>query len=308
MNEIIKELKELLFEATKRNSCNGLLFSGGLDTSILAVINPKVVGVTVSLGSKGRDIYYSKLLAGLLNIEYFHKKVEVDEALMCIPEVIKILKSFDPAIPNDLVVYFGLRLAKELGIGKIATGDGSDELFAGYSFMKSLDDLESYIQRISTNMRFNSNEIGNFFGIGIIQPFLDKRVIDFSLRIPVRLKIKEENNKQWGKWILRKAFEDILPKEIVWQSKRPLEYGSGMTELRETISSKISNDEFEEKQRLYPVKFLNKEHLYYYEIYRKWVGEIPQPSHTEKICPGCKAGIKNNHCKVCGYVLDWRQK
>ena len=42
-----------------------------------------------------------------------------------IGDVIRILKSFDPAIPNDLVVYFGIRFAKELGIKKVATGDGA---------------------------------------------------------------------------------------------------------------------------------------------------------------------------------------
>ena len=309
MNEIIRDLKRLLSEAIKRNPYEGLLFSGGLDTSLLAAINPEVVGITVSLGSNAEDIYYSRSLANFLRIKHFHRKVDVDEAMSSIPEVIKILKSFDPAIPNDLVVYFGLKLAKKLGINKIATGDGSDELFAGYSFMKDIDDLEGYIQRISNNMSFSSNDIGSFFGLKIIQPFLDRKVIDFSLSIPADLKIREYNGSVWGKWILRKAFEELLPHEIIWQSKRPLEYGSGMTRLREIISSKVSDEEFEEKQRVYSVKFLNKEHLYYYEIYRKEVGEIPRLADTEKICSGCGAAMRSNafHCKVCGYIYSFKE-
>lgn len=310
MEQLILTLREKLKEAVKRNIASCLLFSGGLDTSILAALNPAAMAITVSLGSFGEDIKYAEYLAQKLNLRHYHKIVGIDEAIDSIPMVIKILKSFDPAIPNDLAVYFGLELAKNLGLDAVATGDGSDELFGGYSFMKDIDDLENYIQRISKNMNFSSNKLGEFFDIKIIQPFIDREIIDFALQIPINLKIRKYNGKLWGKWILRKAFEDVLPKEIVWQDKRPLEYGSGMTKLREIISSKISDDEFEEEKRLYPINFLNKEHLYYYEIYRKEIGEIPKPRGTQKKCPGCGAEMERTafHCKICGYVSDWRSE
>lgn len=310
LNKIIKDLKEFLSEAVKRNPYNGLLFSGGLDTSVLARLNPNVACITVSLGAEAEDIPFSKLLVGRLNMDQTHKVVDVDEAIDAVPEVIKILRSFDPAIPNDLVVYFGLKQALELGLDKMATGDASDELFGGYSFMQKIDDLEGYIRRIAETMTYSSNEIGDFLGIDIIQPFTDEGIIDFALKVPRELKIREDNGVIWGKWILRKAFEDILPKELAWQDKRPLEYGSGMTKVRKIISSKISDDEFKEKQQVYPVKFLNKEHLYFYEIYRKVIGEIPIPKKNQKSCPGCGAGLKINafHCKVCGYASDVSRK
>jgi len=307
MNEVIKNLKKVLSHTIGRSSYKGLLFSGGLDTSILAAVKPKIVSVTVSLESDAEDIPYSVSLAGFLNIEHFHRKVNVDEAIESIPKVIKILKSFDPAVPNDLVVYFGLEAARNLGIDMVATGDGSDELFGGYSFMKDMDDLESYILRISKRMSFSSNDIGRFLGVKVIQPFMDRKVMDFALKIPAHLKIRRYNDKVWGKWILRKAFEDVLPEDIIWQSKRPLEYGSGMNRLRQIISNKVSNEEF--KENPFSIKFIGKEHLYYYKIYRKIVGEIPKPKNNEKSCPGCGAGIKRSglHCKICGYVSNWKQ-
>jgi asparagine synthase (glutamine-hydrolysing) len=56
------------------------------------------------------------------------------------------------------------------------------------------------------------------------------------------------------------------------------------------------------------VKFINKEHLYYYKIYREVIGEIPEPKKGQNSCPGCGTGIGkgNFHCKICGYVLNWR--
>ncbi|MBU4310289.1 hypothetical protein KKD34_01750 [bacterium] len=322
--DITDELRERLKKAVGRNPAEGLLFSGGLDTSILAVLNPNmnpapftskhsfvaerggVKAITVSLESFGEDVSYAKLVANHLKLNHYHRRVSTDEAIDSIPDVIKILKSFDPAIPNDLVVYFGLKWAKELGIKKIMTGDGSDELFAGYDFMRNIRNLDEYLRRITKTMSFSSNQLGDFFDIKIKQPFLNKRFIDFSLGIPVELKIKEENGNLWGKWILRKAFEKMLPAEIVWQDKRPLEYGSGMRKLRKIITSKISDEEFEHKSKQYPIKFMNKEHLYYYEIYKKEVGEIPGPKNNQKECPGCGAGMEPTafHCKVCGYVCE----
>lgn len=306
MKEEFKTLRHLLSESVLRQPSDGLLFSGGLDTSVIAALNSNVMAVTVSLEGNAEDIYYSNLLAKEFGFKHAHCAVDVDEALLAIPEVIGILQSFDPAIPNDLAVYFGIKKAKELGIIVIATGDASDELFGGYSFMQEIDNLENYIRRISKTMTYSSNEICKFFGLKIVQPFIDKNVIDFALGLPREMKIREENDKIWGKWILRKTFENILPKEVAWQSKRPIEIGSGMARLREIISAKISDDEFKEKQQIYPVKFLNREHLYYYEIYCEVVGAIPAPKNTEKPCPGCGAGLKIDafHCKICGGIIN----
>ncbi|MCM8823323.1 MAG: asparagine synthase C-terminal domain-containing protein [Candidatus Omnitrophica bacterium] len=210
-----KTLRFLLLKAVKRHLYDGLLFSGGLDTSIIALLNPKVVALTVSLGRYADDIYYANFLAKKLNLKCVHYKLDVDEALDAIPNVIKILKSFDPALPNDLAIYFGIKKAKEIGLTSIATGDGSDELFGGYSFMQKIDDLNSYISKIVKVMKFSSNKIVKFFGLKIIQPFTDKALVNFALGWSADMKIHKENGKIGGKWILRKAFEDILPDKII---------------------------------------------------------------------------------------------
>jgi len=304
LESIIDQLKEKLKKAVQRNLAEGLLFSGGLDSGILASLCPETKAITVTLESWGKDLKYARFLSTHLKIKHYHRVISIQEAIDAIPEVIKILKSFDPAIPNDVTVYSGLKLAKELGMKSVMTGDGSDELFAGYSYMQNISELESYIKKVSTSMHFSSNKFGNFFNLKIKQPYLDKEFIDFCLKIPTHLKLRKVKGKFTGKWILRKAFEDILPKEIIWQDKRPLEYGSGTTRLREIISSKVDDEEFKEKQNLYPVKFINKEHFYYYRIYKKEVGLIPEPLEEEEACPGCGAGLKKKsfHCRICGWT------
>lgn len=307
IGEITTDLKRTLLEAIGRSSYKGLLFSGGLDTSILAVAKPEIISITVSLESEAEDIRYAEFLAKSLDMEHFHRRVEIDEAIEAIPEVIRTLKSFDLAIPNDLVIYFALKSAKELGIDRIATGDGSDELFAGYLFMQDIDDLETYISRLTKKMHFNSNVFGEFFKIEILQPFITKEIIDLVLQIPSDLKIREYNGKIWGKWILRKAFEELLPESIIWQEKRVIEYGSGMSKLRKIISDRVTDREFRRESSF--IKFINKEHLYYYKIYREVVGEIPQAKEDQKICSACKAGVDflDFHCRICGNILDYQK-
>ncbi len=316
LKETVKQLREKLENAVRLNNAQGMLFSGGLDASILLTLTTHIKAINVSLESYGVDSQYARIVVENLGVsEFYEKVVKVDEAIASIPTVIRVLKSFDPAIPNDLAVYSGLKFAKDMGLGEIMTGDGADELFAGYDFMnpacagtdgvKNIEDVHRYIKRIAKSMSFSSNELGNFFNIRIKQPYLQESFSDFALNIPPEFKIKEENGKAWGKWILRKAFEDSLPYQIIWQNKRPLEYGSGMSKLREIIASTISDEEFRQKSKIHPVKFFNKEHLYFYEIYRKEVGDIPQVKDNQKRCPGCGAGMKLDsfHCKTCGHVL-----
>lgn len=308
MQALIGRLKQLLMECVQTNSPSGLLLSGGLDSAILAAIQPSVTAITVSLNPGGEDIYYANTVTQFFQIRHVHRNVDVNEALAAIPDVITILRSFDPALPNDLTAYLGLKVAKDLRLKAVMTGDGSDELFAGYTFMQEIDDLSGYIQKIVQNMNFSSNAIGEMLGINIVQPFMAKAIIDLALQIPVELKLKKQHDAIWGKWILRKAFEDVLPEKVVWQSKRPLEYGSGMTRIREIISAKMSDAEFDAVRGSSPIKFMNKEHAYYYQIYQQVIGEIPRPVDGEKACPGCGAGLHPAafHCKICGYVMNWR--
>ena len=306
MQVLAREIRTRLKHAVDGARADGLLLSGGLDSSILASLNSHVSAFTVTLEPHGEDEEYAKILTRTIHVKYHHRMIGIDEALHSIPTVIGILKSFDPAIPNDIATYFGLELAKEQGVKSVMTGDGSDELFAGYSFMFDLPDLEAYIQGLSDKMSFSSNILGRKMGIQIKQPYLSGEMIELASKIPRDLKIRTEGKKKCGKWILRKAFEDFLPPSIIWQNKRPLEYGSGTTRLRRIISEKISDEEFEEKSRAYSVRFMSKEHLFYYQIYREVIGEIPAPEEGQAACAGCGAGIQKEakHCRTCGTIQN----
>ena len=209
------------------------------------------------------------------------------------------MKSFHLALPNDLSIYFALRLARESNVSSVITGDGSDELFAGYPYMASLSprDLQRDIKRLSTNWHFSANDLGKALGIEAKQPFLDEDFVRFALDISPELKVKEGI----GKYILRKSFEDLIPPEIVWRRKEPIEYGSGSTKLHKVISNIVSDEEFQSAKKKTGIKFMNKEHCFYYRVYREVVGEIPEAESNEERCPCCGARLNKSYCRVCGF-------
>lgn len=297
MDDPLQALRSSLRKAVEESPAEVLFFSGGLDTSILAALAPSLPAIHICLEDGGEDLPYAEQVARELGLSLTVRRVSVEEALSALPEVIRIRRTFDPALPNDLALYFAFAEARHLGFVQAMTGDGADELFAGYSYMFDLD-LASYIPWLAGRMRFSANEFGEWFGMDISQPYLGPAVVDLALAIPPELKVREENGARVGKWILRKAFEKVLPSPICWQSKRPIEMGSGFNRLREVVTAMLKDEDWAA-----PVRFFTCDQPYYYRVYRQIVGEIPAPAPGERECPCCGAGMPPNvwHCRVCGY-------
>jgi len=298
--DICEQLRNKLKEAVERNRAEGMLLSGGVDTSILAFVARPSAGFTVALkDSLASDLSYSEQVSKILGTK--HKKMEftTEEALATLPEVIRILKTFDLALPNDLAIYLALKMAGESGVSSVMTGDGADELFAGYSYMAELsrEDLGRYIKILSQNWHFSANELGRALGVAIRQPLLDEDFVHFALEIIPELKVKDGV----GKYILRKSFEDLIPPEIVWRRKEPIEYGSGFTKLHEIINSIVTDGEFQLAGKEVDIKFINKEHFFYWRIYNEVVGRIPKARDDEISCPCCGASMGRYHCRTCGF-------
>ena len=289
--EFLKVLKESI------KGGDGILLSGGLDTSSISVFLRGISAITVCFEKDCPDLKYAKIVTRKFGLSHEIVFFDEDDARRYAREVIKILKSFDPgAVRNGIPIYLGLKHAKEMGLQEVITGDGGDELFAGYDFLlnKSENFVDEWTKNVADYWHFDSLDFGRYFGIDVIQPYTSDKMVKFARKVPPNYKIGYHDGKIYGKYIVRKAMEDYLPDEIIWRGKNPIEGGSGASYLSQI---------FYEDPEKFDIKLWNGEHAYYYKIYREVVGEIPKPKKGEYPCPICGAGIPigRNHCRVCGW-------
>ncbi|MEM0101201.1 MAG: asparagine synthase C-terminal domain-containing protein, partial [Candidatus Methanomethyliaceae archaeon] len=297
-------LLELLTKSIKSSKANAVLFSGGIDSSLITIIASKIrpiVAIT-AIFNNGNDEEYSLRISKKLKIPHIIVKYNIEEALEASKEIIKILKTFDHIeIRNDITIYIALKKCKEEGIEEIMTGDGGDELFAGYDFMINMkkQELERYMDLLYKNWNFSSPIIGNVMGLNVYQPFLMEEIIEFAKKLPYEWKI----NGLYGKWILRKILEKMGFSEIAWRKKEPIEIGSGSSIITKIFLNMLGEEanKIEEEALKDGIRFWNREQIFFYKLFREIYGTPPRAKNG---CPYCKSPIIQQRCKYCGYC--WR--
>lgn len=311
LQEICSEIQALLSDAVARCRAESISLSGGLDSSILASFLAKDTAayVMVAKDFASTDLVNAQLVAGQYGLKLNILSVSIDDLFDAVENTITILKVFNPIeIRNNIVVYLAMKKAKSDGLKSIMTGDGADELFAGYNFFKRMaaSELEDDLKRIWRVMHFPSLMISNSIGIELCTPFLDDKVVGYAKSIPAELKVRDQDGKKYGKWILRKAFDGVLPKSIVWGEKAAMQDGSGTSGLTSFVGDMISDSVYAEKSKKYlgeeKVLLQSKEALLYYEIYRKYFDQPLSRHSSENKCPNCNFSVDSgsHFCRMCG--------
>ena len=153
---------------------------------------------------------------------------------------------------HDLKPFIAATLARR-HVKAVLTGEGVDELFAGYryhhAYAESPRALADEITRSLCAM-YNINlqrvdRITMAQGLEARTPFLDRDLIAFAQSIPASLKMKvvdERTRATTEKWVLRKACKDLLPAEVVWRKKAQFDEGTGTVRaLERVLSEKIGS-------------------------------------------------------------------
>ena len=261
----------------------GVFLSGGLDSSIIAALMAQQIPElhSFSVGMAGSpDLHNARQVARYLGTQHHEHIYTVPQMIDALPRVIYHLESFDPALVRSAIAnYFLARLARPF-VKVILSGEGADELFSGYHYLKQFETgaaLQQELVEITTELHNRNlqrlDRMTMAHGIEGRVPFLDRAFVEFAFELPIEQKMPDEQHIE--KWMLRKAFEDLLPEAVVWRSKQKFAEGAGSAHVFQQLAeSQISLQEFraaaEEIFEEAGHWIRSREELYYYRIFRRF--------------------------------------
>ncbi len=248
-------LKETFVEAVKKRIPKnekqfGVFLSGGLDSSIIASIVAKYADNVIyyTLGNID-DLNFVNVLAKQLNIKVKNidlpKSKELPEL---IDKVVYHTESYNPSlISNGLATYLLSAEAHKDNLKVVLSGEGADELFCGYPVSKNVKEWFEKRAELIENMHFTElrrlDLASMAHTIEIRCPFLDRKVYSISNEC----KVEDLISNFQGKQILRKAFKNDLPNEILGRNKMSFDVGSG---IRKMVVEYLTRNGKTEKEQL----------------------------------------------------------
>src|SRR4051812_25825478 len=278
--------REILIRSVERQMMGdvpvGVFLSGGLDSSIVAAIAQRYLverGERLKTFAVGLcdspDILAARAVAEHLGTEHHESVYTAEEATAAVPDVVRAIESFDPslvrsAVPNHMLARFTADHVKV-----VLTGEGADELFAGYEYLCEFsdptalhDELERTIRALHNLNLQRCDRVTMAHSLEARVPFLDREVIKWGLSLPPDVKVAGPGQPE--KKLLREAFDGWLPDDLLWRDKAEFGDGSGARDvLSEAVSADITDDEFEAERDAVNPPLRTKEELAYYRIFQE---------------------------------------
>jgi len=260
----------------------GVFLSGGIDSSVVAAAAASTLGperlMSFAVGTSGSaDLPQARLVADHLGIRHTERifgEAEVSEVL---PDVIYHLESFDaPLVRSSVANYLVAGMAADAGCRLAYCGEGGDELFAGYSYLKDIrprgrvaDELLTLLEGGHANGFQRVDRMMSAHGLEARVPLSAPELVAFSFRVPIEWKLHPETGQE--KWLLREAFQGRLPESIIDRPKAKFYEGSGIEDLMTRVAeAEVSDADFEREHLREAAPGLvleTKEEMLYYRIF-----------------------------------------
>jgi asparagine synthase (glutamine-hydrolysing) len=288
--EVAEELRGRLVSAVNKRVSEGEVgawLSGGIDSATMTALACRQLPrfATFAAGVEGAtDLEYARVAADFLGTDHHERRCTLEEMLEVLPEVIYHLESFDALLVRSSVTNFLVgRLASE-HVGAVLSGEGGDELFGGYSYLKKMEleqlpeELVDITQRLHNTALQRVDRCSASHGLVARTGFLDGEVLDYALRIPPEMKLHGDGTVT-EKWILRRAMDGLLPEEVLQRTKAKFWEGAGVGELLAAHAEEVISDaEFAAGRRAAEGVELNtKEEMLYYRVFREVFGAEVDP-------------------------------
>lgn len=296
----VKELHDALEAAVRRQLMSdvpyGVLLSGGLDSSITSAVAKKYASKRVETDSRA-DAWWPQLhsfaigLKGAPDLAAARKAAEaigtvhheihytIQEGLDALRDVIYHIETYDvTTVRASTPMYLLARVIKSMGIKMVLSGEGADEVFGGYLYFHKAPNARAFheetLRKLSKLYLYDclrANKSLEAWGVEGRVPFLDKEFLDVAMRLNPADKMCP--GPVIEKKILREAFSDMLPKEIVWRQKEQFSDGVGYSwidTLKQQTAEAVSDKQMEEAAERFPINPpRNKEEYYYRSIFEE---------------------------------------
>ncbi|MDR0542521.1 MAG: asparagine synthase B [Dysgonamonadaceae bacterium] len=299
--EVITHLCEALEAAVKRQLMTdvpyGVLLSGGLDSSIVSAVAKKYASKRVesddtekawwprlhsfAVGLEGSpDLAAARKVADHIGTVHHEVHFTIQEGLDAIRDVIYHIETYDvTTVRASTPMYLLARVIRSMGIKMVLSGEGADEIFGGYLYFHKAPDAkalhEETVRKLDKLYLYDclrANKSLAAWGVEGRVPFLDKEFMDTAMRLNPEDKLSGLKGRM-EKWILRKAFEDLLPESVAWRQKEQFSDGVGynwIDTLRELASANVSDEEFAKAAERFPINPpMTKEEYHYRSIFEE---------------------------------------
>src|SRR5215210_7647229 len=257
----------------------GVFLSGGLDSSLVAAIAARCAQrrgrrlQTFAVGTEeSPDLAAARTVAEHLGCEHVEVRYTAAEALESLPNVVRAIESFDPGLVRSAVPNYMLARTTRQHVKVVLTGEGADELFAGYDYMREFSDPDALHAELERTVRSLHNlnlqrcdRVTMVHSVEARVPFLDRSVIAWALRVPPAAKQGEPEKR-----LLREAFTGWLPDDLLWRAKAEFGDGSGARDaLSRDVEATVSDEEFAAERDAVEPALRTKEELAYYRVWRE---------------------------------------
>ncbi|ALU75539.1 asparagine synthetase B [Tenacibaculum dicentrarchi] len=323
----IAEVKEALEAAVHRQLMSdvpyGVLLSGGLDSSVISAIAKKYSQKRIesddtsaawypqlhsfSVGLDGSpDLAAAQKVADHIGTVHHEIKFTIQEGLDAIKDVIYNIETYDiTTIRSSTPMYLMARVIKSMGVKMVLSGEGADEIFGGYLYFHKAPNAEEFheetvrkLDKLHMYDCLRANKSLMAWGIEGRVPFLDKEFMDVAMRINPQDKMI--NGQRMEKWVIRKAFEDMLPESVAWRQKEQFSDGVGydwIDTLKEVVDKEVTDEQLVNAKFRFPIQTpTNKEEFYYRTIF-----EDHFPSDTAALSVPQEASVA---CSTA-IALEW---
>ena len=228
----------------------GVLLSGGLDSSLVAATAARFARRRIETGGREEawwprlhsfavgltdspDLVAARRAAAAIGTVHHELHYTVAEGLDALSDVVYHLETYDvTTIRAATPMYLMARRIKAMGVKMVLSGEGSDEVFAGYLYFHKAPGArelhEETVRKLDLLHKYDclrANKAMAAWGVEARVPFLDKSLLDVAMGLDPAAKLVRPGGIE--KELLRGAFAGVLPDEILWRQKEQFSDGVG---------------------------------------------------------------------------------